>query len=69
VLLSPSKAPAPPARDPAAINAVVLELSHHGNNLNQLTRLANERRDMPSAKALAEVLALIKACLEKLFTS
>jgi hypothetical protein len=69
ILLSDLKAPAPPARDPAVINAVVVELNHHGNNLNQLTRIANERRDMPSAKALAEVLALIKATLEKLFAS
>src|SRR5208283_3601460 len=69
ILLSDVKAPAPPARDPAVINAVVLELNHHGNNLNQLTRIANERHDMPSAKALAEVLALIKASLEKLFAA
>jgi hypothetical protein len=58
---------APPARDPAAINAVALELVREGNNLNQLTKLAHEHHDMPSAKALGEVLALIKANLEKLF--
>jgi hypothetical protein len=65
VLLSDIKAPAPSVRDPAAINALVIEFVREGNNLNQLARIANERHDLPSAQALGEVLALIKAGIAK----
>jgi len=65
VLLSPLKAPAPSARDPAAINALLIEFAREGNNLNQLTRIANERRDMPSAKALGEALSHLRAVMQK----
>jgi hypothetical protein len=69
ILLSDLKAPAPPARDPAVTNALLVEFAHQGNNLNQMTHHANRHGDMPSAKALAEVLALIKASIEKLCPS
>jgi hypothetical protein len=65
VLLSPHTAPLPSAVDPALVNALVVAITREGTNLNQMMRIANERRDLPSVKALAEILALIKASLEK----
>jgi hypothetical protein len=65
VLLSDRKAPAPLARDRREITALSVEISRVGNNLNQLAHIANERRDLPSAKALAAVTERIIASLEK----
>ena len=47
------------------IHAVAVEISRVGNNVNQLAHIANENHALPSAKALTEAMALIKASLEK----
>jgi hypothetical protein len=47
------------------IHAVAVEISRVGNNVNQLSHIANENHALPSANALAEAMALIKASLEK----
>ena len=65
VLLSDRKAPRPLARDRREITALSVEISRVGNNLNQLAHIANERRDLPSAKALRAVTERIIASLEK----
>lgn len=65
VLLSDLKAPAPPANDPEAIAGLSFQLSKIGTNLNQLARLANERRALPREAELSAVLSEIKAALSK----
>ena len=65
VLLSDLKAPAPSARDPQAIRALTVEITRVGTNLNQLTHIANERRDLPREKELREVSSRIVATLAK----
>jgi hypothetical protein len=65
VLLSDPNAPAPSARDWKIIRALLAELARNGNNLNQLAHIANECHDMPSAKALAEVIERLIAVMEK----
>eukprot|EP01037_Dinobryon_pediforme_P017873 gene17873-18103_t len=65
VLLSDAAKPAPSARDPQAIRALAVEISRVGNNLNQLARLANERRAPAEAKALQDVTDQLTATLEK----
>jgi hypothetical protein len=60
VLLSDEKAPAPTARDPAVIRALVAAIKQLGNNHNQITKLGNEARSLPYAKdrqAASEALA------------
>jgi hypothetical protein len=58
-------APAPSARDPRAIRALRVEIRRVGNNLNQLTKLAHEKRAVPQERALAEVAERIIAALDK----
>jgi hypothetical protein len=65
IMLSDRKAPAPPVRDPEAIRGLAVAIVREGTNLNQMQRLANERRALPTANALAEMLALVRASLEK----
>jgi hypothetical protein len=50
------------SRNPEA-RKLIYELSAIGNNLNQLTRLANTYRVMPALDELREVTALIKAAI------
>src|SRR5271154_4808833 len=47
VLLSDLKAPAPSARDPAAIRALTVAITRVGNNHNQIAKHANERKALP----------------------
>ncbi len=47
VLLSDLKDPAPAERDPEALRALAFQLSKIGTNLNQLAKVANERRALP----------------------
>jgi Bacterial mobilisation protein (MobC) len=65
VLLDPLKAPAPAARDPAAIRTLAFQLSKIGTNQNQLAHIANESRALPQEAELRRVSALIVAALEK----
>jgi len=67
VLLSPEKAPLPPVRDSAAINALAYQLSRIGNNLNQLAKVANENRTVPHQLDLDAISARIVAALEKVY--
>src|SRR5277367_332812 len=46
VLLSDEKAPAPTARDPAAIRALIVAINRLNNNHNQIARHANERKNL-----------------------
>ena len=64
-LLAARSAPAPLARDRRELTALSVEISRVGNNLNQLAHIANGRRDLPSATALAAVTERIIASLEK----
>ena len=60
VLLSDLKAPAPTARDPAAIRALVVAINRVGSNHDQLLKLANQARSLPferHRKAASEALA------------
>jgi Bacterial mobilisation protein (MobC) len=50
VLLSKLTAPLPSACDPAALNALLVEFSRQGNNLNQIAHHCNEHRVAPSQK-------------------
>lgn len=65
VLLSNLNTPAPSARDPAAINALMVEFSRQGNNLNQMSHHANATGDLPSRKILADMAAMLRAAVEK----
>ena len=65
VLLSDVKAPAPPARDPDLIRKLMNEIMRVGSNLNQLARIANERRDLPRYAELKAVEEKIVAALER----
>ena len=65
VLLSDEKAPAPSARDPAAIRALMVEISRVGNNVNQLAHVANERRALPLERQLKDISSRIVATLDK----
>lgn len=65
VLLSDLKEPAPPARDPAAINALAFQLSKIGTNLNQLAKIANERRVLPRERDFEEVEGQIADALRR----
>lgn len=67
VLLSDEKAPAPTARDPAAIRELRAEIRRLGNNYNQIARHANERKNLPPEldAVLKGVSQLIMAALEK----
>jgi hypothetical protein len=65
VLLSDLKAPAPPARDRASVQGVRAQIRHAGNNLNQLTHIANQRGDLPSQKLLAAAIEEVVAALRK----
>lgn len=65
VLLSDLKAPAPSARDPAAIRALAVEISRVGNNINQLAHVANERRALPLESQLRDISERLIAALDK----
>jgi hypothetical protein len=65
VLLSDLKNPAPSARDPEAIRALAFQLSRIGTNLNQLAKIANETRVLPTETELRVVAAQIVAALER----
>jgi hypothetical protein len=52
------------ARNPDA-KALSLELHRIGNNLNQLTRIANTRRAMPHLYELRMVTGMVKAALQR----
>jgi Bacterial mobilisation protein (MobC) len=65
VLLDPLKAPALPARDPAADRALAFQLSKIGTNLNQLAHIANETRALPHLAEFRALAAEIKAALAK----
>lgn len=65
VALSDLKKPAPSARDPGAIRELSVEIRRVGNNLNQLAHIANERRALPSEKALQGAIAEFLQTLEK----
>jgi hypothetical protein len=65
VLLSPAKEPAPAACDPQAAQGVRVQIRHAGNNLNQLTHIANQRGDLPSQKLLAAAIEEVVAALRK----
>jgi hypothetical protein len=68
VLLSDLKAPAPPARDPEAINALAFQLAKIGTNLNQLAHIANETRALRHEAELRMVADRIVAALDKVMT-
>jgi hypothetical protein len=60
VLLSDLKAPAPTARDPAAIRALAVAINRVGANHDQILKLANQARSLPferHRKAASEALA------------
>ena len=65
VLLSDLKRPAPNARDPRSIKALAAEIARVGNNLNQLARIANERRAVPPERELRDVAELVKSAISK----
>jgi mobilization protein NikA len=65
MLLSDLRAPAPAARDPAAIRGLRAEVCHVSNNLNQMTRHANTEQHLPAQEALAAMLAEVAAVLRK----
>ena len=65
VLLSKLTAPLPSACDPAALNALLVEFSRQGNNLNQIAHHYNEHRVAPSQKVLADMAAMLRAAVEK----
>jgi len=65
VLLSDLKKPAPNARDPRSIKALAAEIARIGNNLNQLARIANERRAVPSERELRDVAEMVKSAISK----
>jgi len=67
VLLSDEKAPAPSARDPAAIRDLTVAITRLGNNHNQIAKHANERKNLPPEldAALLEVSRRIIAALDK----
>jgi hypothetical protein len=65
VLLSDLKAPALPARDPAADRALAFQLSKIGTNLNQLAHIANETRALSHLAEFRALAAEIKAALAK----
>jgi len=65
ILLSERKAPAPPVRDPEAIRALTVAIVREGTNLNQMAHHTNLTGDLPTRKALTDMLALIRASLEK----
>jgi hypothetical protein len=65
VLLSDLKAPAPPARDPEAINALAFQLAKIGTNLNQLAHIANETRALRHEAELRLVADRIVDALDK----
>jgi hypothetical protein len=66
-VLSDVKKPAPNARDPRSIKALAAEISRVGNNHNQITKHANERKALPPEldAALLAVSQRIIAALEK----
>jgi hypothetical protein len=66
VLLSDLKAPAPPARDPEAIAAVTFQLQKIGTNVNQMAKIANERRVLPLEREFREVSERIVTALDRL---
>jgi hypothetical protein len=65
ILLSGRNAPAPPARDLGLIRAFLAQFAKLGNNVNQMARHANEGRGLPSAKALADMAAQLRAAVQK----
>jgi hypothetical protein len=67
VLLSDLKKPAPSARDPAALRALAVGISRLGNNHNQISKHANERKALPPEldAVLLAVSQRIIAALEK----
>ena len=67
VALSDLKKPAPSARDGAAIRALAVEIARVGNNINQLTHLANERRELPRKAEFSAVSNDLKKTLEKVW--
>jgi hypothetical protein len=72
VLLSETQAqPAPrPSRlDFQAIRALAAQFGRLGNNINQLTRWANEREGaLPAQKTLEEMAMILRLCAEKVLT-
>jgi hypothetical protein len=54
-----------PACDFEAIRQLVVAINRVGNNVNQMTALANKRGHLPNQKALAAVLAEIVAAARK----
>ena len=67
VLLSDLKAPAPPAQDPAAIAELGYQLSKIGTNINQLTKVANEVKDLPLVAELKAIGDRIFAALDRVY--
>ena len=63
VLMSDLKCPAPSARDPAALRELSYQLSKVGTNLNQLAKIANERRSLPRETEFREIAARIEHIL------
>jgi hypothetical protein len=51
-------------RDPEA-RRLVFQLAMIGNNLNQLTRIANATKALPATGELAPVLALVRAAIAR----
>ena len=69
VLLSDLKAPAPPANDPEVRRLLTFQLSKIGTNLNQLTKIANEKRALPLEREIRGVLDRIAVAVEKVILS
>ena len=57
LLAEPGHMP-PPRTDPAAVRALVFELSKVGTNLNQLARRSNEAAKIGGEKELAALMAM-----------
>src|SRR5271165_718806 len=68
VLLSDLKDPAPAEHDPEAIRSLAFQLSKIGTNLNQLAKVANERRVLPREAELKGVADQIVRTLDKVLT-
>jgi len=69
VLLSNLKEPTPSRTDPAAIRALMFELSKVGTNLNQLARRANEAAKIGGEKELVMLTAMeaeVRAVAERI---
>lgn len=65
ILLGESREATTPIRNTKAIRELVVAITRVGTNLNQLTRIANERRQLPAERHLKTVTARIVATLER----